>query len=281
MLLSALLFALSFAAEPMSPVPDGARLVTLGGAITETVCALGRCDDIVAADASSTAPEAVRDRAMLGFHRRINAEGVLSMQPQVVLATDDSGPPEVLAQIEAAGVRVVRVSGEASAKGAAERIRALGALLDATAKAEALATGLSDRLEAVRARVGDAPTPRVLFIYARGGGTMMVAGRDTAATELIVLSGGLNAVDAYEGYKPLTAEAVVMARPDTVLLTQGGLKVMGGEDGVWAAPGLTQTPAYRDRRVIAVDDLLLLGFGPRLPDAVRAVAAGLHPERFQ
>lgn len=268
-------------AEPAEPLPDDARLVVLGGAITETVCALGACDRIVAADASSTEPAEVKARTSLGFHRQISAEGVLSARPGAVLVSPDSGPPEALKQIARAGVRVIEVPGEASAEGSLERITFIGDLLRAKGPSQELAGQLRTRLKAVQDRVGAAPPPRVLFIYARGGGTMMVAGRDTAAGELIRLAGGRNAVTGYEGYKPLTAEAVVMARPDVVLLTSGGLEVMGGERALWQAPGLAQTPAFKDKRVVAVDDLLLLGFGPRLGEAVEIVAQALHPERVR
>lgn len=264
-----------------TPVPPEARVVTLGGAVTETVCALGRCGAIVAADASSTAPTEVADRATLGFHRRIAAEGVLSVRPDLVLTTVESGPPEAIAQIRASGVRVVEVPGEATAAGALERIRFLGELLGAREQAARLADRVNGELAAVASAVAGAPRPRVLFVYARGGGTMMVAGRDTAAAELIGLAGGVNAIDAFDGYKALTAEAAVMARPDVVLVTTGGLGVLGGAAGVWQAPGLAQTPAGQKGRLVVVDDLLLLGFGPRLGEAVRTVARGLHPERVR
>ena len=268
-------------AQPQDPLPPDARLVVLGGSVAETVCALGACERIVAADASSTAPEELQLRANLGFHRQISAEGVLSVRPDVVLASPESGPPESLKQVERAGVRVVQVPGDATAEGSLDRIRFLGQLLGAPAKAHELTADLESRLQSVRERVEGSERPRVLFIYARGGGTMMVAGRSTAAGELIELAGGQNAVRGYEGYKPLTAEAVVMARPDVVLLTTGGLEVMGGARALWQTPGLAQTPASKDKRLIAVEDLLLLGFGPRLAEAVETVARGLHPERIR
>lgn len=271
------LLSLALAAAPESPIPPQTRIVSLGGAVTETVCALGRCSAIVGTDASSTAPDEVKPRATLGFHRQISAEGVLSLRPDVVLTTVDSGPPQAIETIRKAGVRVIQVPGESSAEGARERIRFLGEVLDASDRAAALLDKLETDLSAARTAAGDRRAPRVLFIYARGGGTMMVAGRATAAAELIGLAGGVNAVDGYEGYKPLTAEAVVIARPDVVLLTTGGLDAMGGVRALWQAPGLAQTPAGKARRSIAIDDLLLLGFGPRLGQAVLEVAAAMFP----
>jgi iron complex transport system substrate-binding protein len=108
----------------------------------------------------------------------------------------------------------------------------------------------------------------VLFVYARGAGTLMVSGGGTSAAEMLRLAGATNAVQGFEGFRPLTAEAVVAARPDIVLLPSRGLASLGGVEAVLKLPGMALTPAGRARRVVALDDTLLLGFGPRLADAV-------------
>jgi iron complex transport system substrate-binding protein len=118
----------------------------------------------------------------------------------------------------------------------------------------------------------------VLFVYARGAGTVAVAGRATAADEMIRLAGGRNAIDEFDGFKPLTAEAAVTAAPDVVLMLARGIDSLGGADSVWAQPGLAQTPAARGRRLVVMDDLYLLGFGPRTGAAVSDLARQLHPE---
>jgi iron complex transport system substrate-binding protein len=121
----------------------------------------------------------------------------------------------------------------------------------------------------------------VLFIYARGGGTLMVGGTGTPAAAMIRLAAGENAVSAFDGFKPLTAEAVTTAAPDVILVPSRGLATLGGVDGLVAQPGIALTPAGKARRVVAMDDLLLLGFGPRLGSAVRELAILLHPELAQ
>ena len=106
---------------------------------------------------------------------------------------------------------------------------------------------------------------------------MNVAGRRTAADSIIALAGGRNAVEGYEGYKPLTAEAAAGAAPDVILVTSRGLETSGGVDELLKQPGLSLTPAGKARRVIAMDDLLLLGFGPRLGQAAKELCDQLHP----
>ncbi len=93
---------------------------------------------------------------------------------------------------------------------------------------------------------------------------------------MIELAGGRNAFGQVEGYKPLAPEAAIAAAPDVILCTDQGLAAAGGVDGLLRAPGLAATPAGRARRVRSLEALLLLGFGPRLPQAVAQLAEALH-----
>ena len=132
------------------------------------------------------------------------------------------------------------------------------------------------------ARFNDAATqagrsrPRVLFVLSHSMAQVRVAGRNTAADAMLTLAGASNVMAGIEGYKPLSPEAAIAAAPDVILATEQGLAAAGGIDGLLSAPGLAQTPAGRQRRVVALDALLLLGFGPRLPQAVALLADGVH-----
>ncbi len=254
------------------------RIVTLGGGATEVVYALGHGDTIVATDASSTYPEQAASRASLGYYRRVQAEGIIAQAPNLVIASDGSGPPAALAQLGEVGIRVVELPEVENLAQAKARITILAELLREEERGRALIAGIDEQLVKVERALSGRPRPRVLFIYARGGGTMLVAGQGTAAEALIGLAGGALAAPEHQGFRPLTAEAVIGARPDVILLTSGGLESMGGVEGVLGAPGVAATPAGAQRRIIAMDDLLLLSFGPRLAEAVTSLAKSLHPE---
>jgi iron complex transport system substrate-binding protein len=114
--------------------------------------------------------------------------------------------------------------------------------------------------------------PKVLFIYARGTGTMMVSGRGTPIEKMIELAGGINATPDFENYKPLTAEALVTANPDVILLFDSGLESLGGTDGLLAVQGIAQTNAGKNSRVIVMDGHLLSGFSPRLGKALQELS---------
>jgi len=259
---------------------DAPKVVAAGGAVTEAIYALGAENCLVGVDTSSVYPEAATKLPQVGYLRMLSAEGVLSLKPDVVITTVEGGPPNVLEQIRGAGVQVLQLSNDHSAAAAEERIRKIATAVKAEAKAAEVIESLRRDLKTAEDRVkASGGKPKVLFIYARGGGTVNVSGAGTAANAMIVLAGGENAVAGYEGYKPLTAEAAVAAAPDFILVTTRGLESAGGIDAFLKQPGLELTPAGKNRRVIAMDDLYLLGFGPRLGQAALELCERLHPEK--
>jgi iron complex transport system substrate-binding protein len=258
-------------------IRDTSRLVSVGGPVTEIIYALGAATQLVGVDTSSTYPESAQKLPQVGYQRTLSAEGVLSLSPSLMLASAEAGPPAALTQLRAAGVTVLVVPSVYSIDGVQTKIRLIARALGREAQGERLLAALASDLAAASAvpRHRSAP-PRVLFIYARGAGTLNVAGADTSAAAMIALAGGRNAVTGYTGYKPLTAEAVVAAAPEVILIPARGLESVGGIDGLLKLPGLALTPAGSTRRVIAMDDLYLLGFGPRTGQAVRELTSQLY-----
>lgn len=264
-------------------VRDASRVVSVGGALTEIVYALGAEARLVGVDTTSLHPAAARSLPQVGYQRTLATEGILSLSPTLVLATEDAGPPTVLAQLGTAGVTVLRLPGKASPDLVPTRIRGVGMALGKTAEAETLARRLEQQLAALdaalKAALAKTPErPKVLFLFATSAGALTVAGRDTAADAMIRLAGGRNAVVEYAGYKPMATEAAIAAAPDVVLATTEGVRQIGGPDAVLALPGFATSPAARSRRLIDVDTLALLGFGPRVAEVAWTIARGLHPD---
>lgn len=208
---------------------DLSRVITLGGDLTEIVFALGQSDTLAAVDTSSLyPPEGVAALPKVGYVRQLSAEGVLALNPSLILAGEDAGPPEVLAQLGEAGVQLVTVPQEDSVTGAKAKIDFVAALFGVPERAEALKRQID--LDVLEARlITDAAradrAPKVMFIYARGAGALSVSGTGTSAHAMIALAGGANAVTEYEGYKPLTAEAAVAAAPEVLLFLARGLEL--------------------------------------------------------
>ncbi|MEL6614227.1 MAG: ABC transporter substrate-binding protein [Bacteroidota bacterium] len=254
--------------------PEAERIVTLGGPVTETVYALGLGDRIVGADQSSLFPADVMGKPRLNYFRQTSAEGVLSLEPTLVIALESAGPPGVLDQIRAAGVAVETVPEVQNLADAEARVRTLGGLLSRETQADSVIGVMQTDLASAEAARPDV-APRALFVYARGAGTVMVGGTATSAEAVMTLAGADNAVSAFEDFQPLTAEALVTAAPDVIVIPERGLESLGGIDGLLEQPGIAQTPAGQNRRIVAVDDALLLGFGPRIGQGVQALAEGL------
>lgn len=276
-LLAAVLAATPAAAPPAASAAP-ARIVSIGGSITEIVHALGMADRLVAVDSTSQYPPAMRDVPSVGYMRRLSAEPIIALAPDLVLAEGDAGPPAVLDQLRSAGIPLVVLPDRPTPEGLLAKIHDVGRALGRDAEAAALAARIEARIAGLREAVARAESrPRILFLLSVGSGAPLAAGAGTAADGIIRLAGGTNAVDGLEGYKPLSPEAAVAAAPEVVLVTERGLDLLGGADALLARPEVAGTPAGRAGRVIAMDGLLLLGFGPRLPQAAARLAAALHP----
>lgn len=258
-------------------IKDASRIVSVGGSVTETIYALGAQGSLVGTDSSSLYPAEATQLPQVGYMRQLSSEGVLSLRPSLVLAAEDTGAPAALEQIRSAGVPLVIVPSQSTLDGARAKIRFIARALNREANGAELINRLeADLRTANEMLAGVKRKPRVLFIYARGAGALNVSGTGTAADEMIRLAGGVNAITGFANYKPLTPEAVVAAAPDIVLFPSRGLESVGGVEGALKLPGISETPAGRDRRIIAQDDLLLLGFGARTGEAVRELVNLIH-----
>jgi iron complex transport system substrate-binding protein len=259
-------------------IDDPARIVSIGGAITEILYALGFEDRLAGVDATSLYPAAaLRDKPNVGYMRQLSAEGVLGLNPSLVLAVQGSGPKETMDVLEAARVPLVLVPETFTEAGLLDKIRLVGQAMGADKQAECLTTAVTEdlaQLRTLRARV--TKPVRVMFVMSLLNGRAMAAGRNTAANEIIALAGGVNAIDSYDGYKIVNDEAIVAAKPDMVLSIQRGKDSLEAE-AVYLHPGFALTPAAANRAFISMEGLYLLGFGPRTAAAARDLSIKLYP----
>ncbi|NIF47747.1 hemin ABC transporter substrate-binding protein [Enterobacter sp. Ap-1006] len=252
------------------PLMAGAaeRVVTIGGDVTEIAWALGAGQDVVARDSTSLHPDAVKKLPDVGYLRQLNAEGILAMRPTLVLASAQAQPSMALKQVEASKVKVVTVPAENNLESIDVKVAAVANALGKTAEGDKLRKTLHDQLAAIPAKpLGK----KVLFIMSHGGMTAMAAGQETAADAAIHAAGLDNAMQGFKRYQPLSQEGVIASKPDLILVTTDGVKTLGGEAKVWALPGLAQTPAGKNKQLMVVDDMALLGFGIDTPQTILAL----------
>jgi len=241
------------------------------------VDALGLGKAIVAVDVTSEYPAYVKQLPLVSKNRSVSAEGILAFKPDLVLAPADDLPFAVQEQLKRLGIRLVLIRQEYSTKGALHFIRQVAAAVGQPQRGEQLAQQVSKALEAALAEVKakPIPSPRVMFIYARGAGTMSVAGAGSSVDALIKLSGGRNVIQEFNDFKTYTTEGMVKANPDVILLFDTGLSSLGGISAFLNMPGLGLTKAGKNKRVISMDGSLLVNFCTRLPKAILALHTAL------
>ncbi|MCF6112444.1 hemin ABC transporter substrate-binding protein [Mesorhizobium muleiense] len=264
------------AAEGTEIFADPSKIAAIGGSITEIVFALGEQDRLVARDSTSRYPEAALKLPDVGYMRQLSPEGVLSVNPSGILALHGSGPKETVDVLKKTSIPFIEVPERYDHEGILEKIRIVGKALGADAKADALAAEIDVKLKAAEKQTASIKDrKRVLFVLSMRGGKILASGSNTAADGIIRLSGGVNAVDGYSGYKQLSDEAVITARPDVILMMNNAGPGVS-DDELFANPSIRSTPAGAARKVVRMDGGYLLGFGPRTADVIRDLAASLY-----
>lgn len=279
-LATGLSFAMGFmAAGPVyssDRLPENAdRIVAIGGSLTEIVYALGEQDRLVARDSTASFPAEALSLPDVGYMRALSPEGVLSVKPDGILAIEGSGPPEAVSVLASAGVPFVTVPEGYSGEAIQQKIRAVGTALGVDGKAEALSQKVAADLDsAVADAQKQSRTTRVLFVLSYAGGRVLASGTGTAADAIIQMAGAQNAIDGVPGYKQLNEEAITAANPDVILMMERHGDGNAASD-ILANAAIAQTPAGQNKRLIRMNGLYLLGFGPRTASAVRELSDDL------
>nr|WP_239479648.1 ABC transporter substrate-binding protein [Actibacterium sp. 188UL27-1] len=255
---------------------DEADVLSIGGSVTEIVYALDQQHRLIARDTTSTYPPDASQLPDVGYMRALSPEGVLSVAPKLILSEEGAGPPETIELLEAASIPFITIKDDYSASGVVDKILAVGQALDVEPEAQKLADEVASALNTAVERSAMAERKRVLFILSTQGGRILASGTDTAADGIIRMAGGINAVSAFEGYKPMTDEAISLAAPDVILMMDRRGDHSTGDADLFAMPAIATTPAAATGSVVRMNGLYLLGFGPRTADAVTDLNTALY-----
>lgn len=241
------------------------KIVSLNGAVSETLAVLGVSEQIVGVDVTSTYPKDLKSNTTdLGHVRTITAESILSLKPDVVIATSKDLNPALNEQLKQAKVRLIVVDQDYTVNGTKNLITQIANELSKT-NYEPIIQNIDIQLKKLKSLE---KKPKVLFIYARGAGNLMVAGKETPVHNMIELAGAENAAANLTDFKPLTPEALLTTNPDVILMFDSGLQSLGGVEGLLKVEGIEATNAAKNKKIITMDGQFLSGFGPRLGEAV-------------
>lgn len=250
------------------------RVVALANGSAEIIASLGYLNILVGRDIASTSNE-LKGVPIATAGHQVVAEKILEINPDVVLIDNTTGPATALEVIQRAGIKVTLIAEAWTLTDIAKKIVAIGEVIGAQSAAVQLVQKLNSALQASGK---DHPGVRVAFLYLRGGSAIyLLGGQGSGADSLIEHLGAIDvgAQKFKDPFSPITSEALIAANPEIILVMSKGLESVGGIDGLISLPGISQTPAGKNRAVIAVDDSLLLSFGPRTPDLLRQLSGAI------
>lgn len=258
---------------------ESKRIVSLSGAITETLVEMGFRNEIVGIDVTSTYPSGLTDSvAQLGHVTNLNSEAVLALAPSVIMVAAADSSKSAVKTLKNSGIRVMYFPADDQLDNALIIARKIAEDLgDPFGKLHKIEQKFVQTKEELDRFLEENPNrPSVLFIYARGMGSLMVGGAETNANVMIEQAGAVNAAKSINGFKPLTPESLVALNPDVLLFFESGLQSLGGKDGIHKINGLMETTAGKKGQIIAMDGLYLLGFTPRAASAALELAQSLR-----
>lgn len=255
------------------------RIVVLGGELTEIVYALGAEDALIAVDATSQWPKQATSLPQVGYLRNLSAEGIISLLPTVILASEDAGPESVLKQIKGVGIPIKQFSSEKTIDAVLSKITGIAKQLDRVDAGKKLATQLAADMARLQDKlVGTTHHPRVVFFLTLSKGAPLVAGKTTGADAMIKLAGGDNVIQDFEGYKPANTEMLISLAPDFILVSTRMVDAMGGINKLRQLPAIKLMTQTEHQKIVIMDTLYLLGFGLRTGKAALELADNIHPE---
>ncbi|MBG5948380.1 ABC transporter substrate-binding protein [Proteus sp. G2618] len=258
------------------------RWVIAGGSITELVYAIGAGNKVVGVDETTSYPEQTQALPHIGYWKQLSTEGILSLRPSTFVTWDDAEPKMVLRQLAQHNVKVISLPRTpATFELMLKNIRTLAISLDKQKEAEALIDSLQSRLAVINAKNNQIKQKvKVMFFLSPGGGIPQVAGKTSVADAILHLAGGEN-IAMHENYRIYSAEAIIAANPELIVITTQSQKTQTGglraSEGLASVPGVSMTQAWKNQRIIEIDQSLILGMGPRIVDAVELLHQQFYP----
>jgi iron complex transport system substrate-binding protein len=256
-----------------SESPAAHRVVALANGSAEIIDAMGLTNILVGRDIASTEP-ALKSVPIVTSGHQVIAEKIIALHPDLVIIDASVGPQQALDALRAASIKVVTIKEAWSVGEISSKVSAVSAAIGAPRSGVAL----SEKLTAIPTIKSSKKSPRIAFLYLRGGNSIyLLGGKGSGADSVIDAIGGIDVGSQVSkvAFAPLTAESFAKANPQIILVMTKGLESVGGVSGLLALPGVAQTDAGKNARVIAVDDSLLLSFGPRTPSMLKKLAAAV------
>lgn len=262
--------------DPTGEIASSSRIIALANGSAEIIDALGFKSLIVGRDIAST-DESLKEIPVVSSGHQVVAEKIIALQPDLVIIDESVGPQEAIAAVRKAGIRVELIKEVWNVGDITKKVSAIAQLLELPLTGKALSDAITSKISEVGQRVTS--SPRIAFLYLRGGSSIyLLGGKGSGADSMLSALGAVDVGAAISGvpFAPFTAESFAVEDPEILLVMSKGLESVGGVDGLVSLPGVAQTTAGKNRAVIAIDDSLLLSFGPRTPDLLLKIAEAIE-----
>ncbi len=256
--------------------PRYSRVVALANGSAEIIDSLGLKSILIGRDIASNEP-ALESVPVVTSGHQVVAEKIIALRPDLVIIDSSVGPSQAIEALKKNGIKVESIDEVWTVEGISQKVVAVATLLGVQKSGQLLADEIETTIVGASEKVSG--SPRVLFLYLRGGNSIyFVGGKGSGADSLLAAIGAVDvgALANSKPFSPLTAESIISLKPEIIMVMSKGLASVGGVSGLLALPGVAQTPAGKESRVISVDDSLLLSFGARTPSLLNKLAAALN-----
>ncbi len=252
------------------------RIVVAGGSLSELIYALGAGSQVVGVDETTSYPPETAALPHIGYWKQLSSEGILSLHPNRFITWQDAGPQLVFDQLRSQHVEVLTLPRvPATVEQMYANIHTLASALGRENSGTALVENIRQRLEKVAQSSASKPSPvNALFILSAGGSAPQVAGKGSVANAIMALAGARNVAE-HPQYRSYSAEALIAANPEVIIVT--AQMVNGDLNRLSAIAGITRTNAWKNQRIVVIDQALILGMGPRVADAVETLHRQFWP----
>lgn len=257
------------------------RVISAGGSISEWLVAVGAEQQLVGVDTTSLHPQSLQALPSVGYQRQLAAEGVLTLQPQVLFGSDEMGPPPVLQQLRSAGVQIETLPVDANMLAVSQAVRRIGAVLARSEQAEQALSAFKQGIWQQQQKLAliDGSAPRVLLVFSVGHGNPLTAGTNTVGDWLIKQAGGEN-LAVHAGFKALSSESMLALNPQVIIVADRHNQGLAALESILShASALQYSDAVKNKRIVALDPTLLVGgLGPRLPEHIAQLMDAFYPQ---
>jgi iron complex transport system substrate-binding protein len=257
------------------------RIVCISKQLTEIIFAVGGDTSLVGVDISSTYPPEAKKITTVGYHRALNAEGIISLNPTVVWHDGNIAPEHVIEQIKKIGIPMREFKGGSTIDSTKMLIMQIAGEFHNEAKGKEICSKLdADMVKLDSARKTYSDKPRVLIIhFGQAANKYFVLSRRGIPEQMLEWAGAENAADTSQRWKDLSAEVIATAQPDVILATDFGYDLQGSLEKFKQLPGISLSPAAKNNRIYRVEEHDLVYLGPRTGENVLKIMKLVHKNK--